>query len=39
MPFCTICGENMFQVIGCKMCGEMFCEECGEQSEKLCVYC
>jgi hypothetical protein len=39
MPFCTICGENMVQVVECKMCGEQFCEECGEQFEKLCVYC
>ena len=23
----------------CKVCGEKFCEDCGEANEKLCIYC
>lgn len=39
MPMCSLCGENMENVTKCKTCGERFCIDCGEPSEKLCIYC
>jgi hypothetical protein len=23
----------------CKMCGDRFCEECGDTDQKLCLFC
>jgi hypothetical protein len=39
MPICAICGENMEHVTRCKMCGEKFCQDCGNTAAKLCIYC
>jgi hypothetical protein len=39
MPECTLCGEDVDRVVKCSECGERFCDECGEPSEKLCVFC
>jgi hypothetical protein len=39
MPICAICGEEVEHVTKCKMCGEKFCQDCGEPDEKLCIYC
>ena len=39
MHLCTICGEDWGPVVKFKICGEMFCVDCGEESEKLSIYC
>jgi hypothetical protein len=39
MPICAMCGEHVEHATKCTMCGEKFCDDCGEPEEKLCIYC
>ena len=32
---CEICGELVDKVYKCKVCGTLFCEECGSVEDKL----
>ncbi len=36
---CEICGELVDKVYKCKVCGTLFCEECGSVEDKLCLTC
>ena len=39
MPICVICGEDSDAVTKCKTCGDKFCEDCGDEGGKVCIYC
>lgn len=39
MPECMICGMESDTLYKCKVCGDRFCEECGDTEQKLCLYC
>ena len=39
MPICEICGEDSDKVTKCKSCGYKFCEDCGDEGGKVCIYC
>ena len=39
MPRCAICGMESDNLYKCKRCGDLFCEECGDIDEKLCLFC
>jgi hypothetical protein len=39
MPICAICGEDSDYVTKCKTCGDNFCTDCGDENQKLCVFC
>ncbi len=39
MPVCEICGEDVSEVKECKMCGVIFCQDCGDFERELCEDC
>ena len=39
MPRCEICGEEVSKVYTCKECEIVFCEECGDPEQGLCMLC
>jgi len=39
MPRCTICDEMVDKVTKCRVCGEKFCEDCGDPKSKVCTFC
>lgn len=39
MPVCEICGEEVNKVTKCNSCGDKFCEDCGSEDGKVCIYC
>ncbi len=39
MPECIVCGMESDTLYKCKVCGERFCEECGDMDEKICLFC
>ncbi len=39
MPECIVCGMESDTLYKCKVCGERFCEECGDTDEKICLFC
>ena len=39
MPICDLCGEQSNKVTKCKVCEEVFCADCGNAEEKVCLYC
>jgi hypothetical protein len=36
---CEVCGQEMDNVIPCRMCGIHFCGECGYTDNHLCFDC
>ena len=39
MPQCEFCGYSEDHVYKCKKCGIKFCEECGSETDELCLFC
>lgn len=39
MPECIVCGMESDTLYKCKVCGDRFCEECGDTEEKICLFC
>jgi len=39
MPECIVCGMESDFLYKCKICGDRFCEECGDTDQKLCLFC
>jgi hypothetical protein len=39
MPECIVCGMESDTLYKCKVCGDRFCEECGDTDQKLCLFC
>jgi hypothetical protein len=39
MPLCSICGDEVGNVVKCKECGERYCEGCGDLDKRLCYFC
>jgi hypothetical protein len=39
MPECIVCGMESDTLYKCKVCGDRFCEECGDVDKKLCLFC
>jgi len=39
MPTCAVCGLESNNLTRCKICGDRFCEECGDKDEKICLFC
>lgn len=39
MPECIVCGMESDTLYKCKVCGDRFCEECGDTDKKLCLFC
>jgi hypothetical protein len=39
MPTCAVCGMESTNLARCKICGDRFCEECGDKAEKICLFC
>jgi predicted nucleic acid binding AN1-type Zn finger protein len=38
-PECIVCGTESNRLYKCKICGEHFCEECGDKEERICLFC
>ena len=39
MPTCAVCGMESNNLTRCKVCGDRFCEECGDTDAKKCLFC
>ena len=39
LPRCQICGNNVEKTYKCTVCGEKFCEWCGDVNDKICIDC
>ena len=39
MPRCEICEEVVEDTYTCRECGTNFCEECGDNDNRVCILC
>ncbi len=39
LPICEICGEEVDEVRQCRICGVMFCRNCGDFERDICQDC
>ncbi len=39
MPTCEICGKEAREIAECKVCGVIFCGDCGDIEKQLCEDC
>ena len=39
MPICEVCGEEAEAVYECRVCGVLFCAECGYPEAGICAFC
>ena len=39
MSECIVCGMESDTLYKCKICGDRFCEECGDVEARLCMFC